>query len=164
MAEFARNPDGTLTQLASPDDCIQEQSVGSTDCGNETGRGFGGAGIAISPGGDSVYVTGISDVAEFARTPVLHTVMVSHHGAGHGLGWNRRDLLPFDLLAHLHGGNAGDPAPAASPGSAFTGWSGGGCSGTGPCQIRLTADTTVAAGSPAVPGAACHRVAVGHQQ
>jgi glucose/arabinose dehydrogenase len=33
----------------------------------------------------------------------------------------------------------------ADPGSAFTGWSGGGCSDTGPCHVTLGADTTVTA-------------------
>jgi hypothetical protein len=31
-------------------------------------------------------------------------------------------------------------------GSTFTGWSGGGCTGTGTCVVTMTADTTVAAG------------------
>jgi hypothetical protein len=35
--------------------------------------------------------------------------------------------------------------PTASAGSVFTGWSGGGCSGTGTCAVNLTADTTVTA-------------------
>jgi hypothetical protein len=41
----------------------------------------------------------------------------------------------------------------ASPatGSSFAGWSGGGCSGTGPCQITLEADTTASAIFEAVP-------------
>ena len=34
---------------------------------------------------------------------------------------------------------------SASVGSAFGGWSGGGCSGTGTCSVTLTADTTVSA-------------------
>ena len=33
----------------------------------------------------------------------------------------------------------------ADPGSAFGGWSGGGCSGTGTCQVAVTAATTVTA-------------------
>jgi len=35
----------------------------------------------------------------------------------------------------------------ASPGllSAFVGWSGGGCSGTGPCTVNLDSNTTVTA-------------------
>jgi hypothetical protein len=35
---------------------------------------------------------------------------------------------------------------AADPGSSFTGWSGGGCSGTNPCTIVMNAATTVTAG------------------
>ena len=34
---------------------------------------------------------------------------------------------------------------SASAGSSFTGWSGGGCSGTGACQVTLAADTNVTA-------------------
>lgn len=34
----------------------------------------------------------------------------------------------------------------ANSGSTFSGWSGGGCSGTGTCSVTLTADTTVTAG------------------
>ena len=49
LAEFVRNADGSLTQLASPNNCIEEQ--GGTDCGDETGHGLstGSAGLAISP-------------------------------------------------------------------------------------------------------------------
>jgi hypothetical protein len=36
-------------------------------------------------------------------------------------------------------------AASADPGSVFSGWSGGGCSGTGDCLVTLTADTTVTA-------------------
>jgi M6 family metalloprotease-like protein len=32
---------------------------------------------------------------------------------------------------------------APAPGSAFTGWSGGGCSGTGTCKVTMNAETTV---------------------
>src|SRR5204862_401115 len=34
---------------------------------------------------------------------------------------------------------------APTTGSAFTGWSGGACTGTGPCTVTLTAATTVTA-------------------
>ena len=38
-------------------------------------------------------------------------------------------------------------ALSAQPGpfSVFMGWSGGGCSGTGPCNVTLAGDTTVTA-------------------
>src|SRR5205823_14053183 len=34
---------------------------------------------------------------------------------------------------------------APATGSTFTGWSGGGCAGTGPCVVTMTAATTVTA-------------------
>jgi hypothetical protein len=38
-----------------------------------------------------------------------------------------------------------------TPGSVFEGWSGGGCAGTGPCQVTLTTSTTVIANIGPVP-------------
>jgi alpha-tubulin suppressor-like RCC1 family protein len=35
--------------------------------------------------------------------------------------------------------------------STFSGWSGGGCSGTGPCRLRMGGDTTVTAGFEKIP-------------
>lgn len=43
---------------------------------------------------------------------------------------------------------------APNPGSRFLGWSGGGCSGTGACQVALDSDTTVGATFAPVPTAA----------
>ena len=40
---------------------------------------------------------------------------------------------------------------AADPGSTFTSWNGGGCSGTGACMVTMTADTTVTADFTAAP-------------
>ncbi len=42
-------------------------------------------------------------------------------------------------------------SPAAAAGSTFTGWNGGGCSGTGTCTILLSSDTTVTATFDAAP-------------
>lgn len=41
--------------------------------------------------------------------------------------------------------NKGTPVTLTASGAGFTGWSGGGCSGTGTCQMTLTTDTTVTA-------------------
>ncbi len=69
IVELARNSDGSLTQLASPNDCIQE--TGGTDCGTTDGHGITNPlGLAISPDGANVYVAaaGARDpLAEFAR-------------------------------------------------------------------------------------------------
>jgi hypothetical protein len=41
--------------------------------------------------------------------------------------------------------------PAAAPGSAFAGWSGGGCSGIGPCAVTMDGDTAVTATFDFIP-------------
>ena len=145
VAEFTRNADGSLTQLASPDNCIQDESAGGEDeCDNENGLGLGGEGVAISPDGTSVYVTGQNDVAEFARTPPA-TLTVSLAGAGAGSGSvsdGTGAIACPSACSHKYA--AGSPVTltaTAASGSAFAGWSGGGCSGTGTCQPTLNADT-----------------------
>lgn len=87
VAQFARRADGSLAQLASPNDCIEEHGAFTPDCGNETGHGVGsgfqGAGLAISPDAANVYTAGDltgGDVAEFARA--LPTLTVSLAGTG----------------------------------------------------------------------------------
>ena len=72
ISEFARNSDGSLAQLPSPNNCIAQTGI-TTSCGNATATGirFPQA-IAVSPDGKNVYVVGtdlnaIGDVAEFAR-------------------------------------------------------------------------------------------------
>ena len=73
LAEFARAADGSLTQLASPNDCIEEQ--GSEEgCGTTDGHGLNGASqVVVSPDDTTVYVATQGDdccdqaVGEFSR-------------------------------------------------------------------------------------------------
>ena len=142
VAEFTRNADGSLTQLASPDNCIQDVSEEGDECDNENGLGLGGQGVAISSDGTSVYVTGPNDVAEFARTPPA-TVTISLAGAGSGAVSDGTGAITCPTTCS-HTYAAGSPimlTAAAGSGSAFAGWSGGGCSGTGTCQLTLSPDT-----------------------
>ncbi len=104
VAEFSIDPStGGLVQLASPDSCIQDVTEEDSECPNENGTGLGGPGIAISPHGDSVYVTGSDDIAEFSRTPVTETLTVSLGGLRRrvGLRRNRRDRLSDDRARTL---------------------------------------------------------------
>ncbi len=75
VAAFARNPDGSLDQLANPNDCLSDDPDGPAgnppaddDCGGVFGLG-GARGIEVAPDDDAVYVaSSTSDsVAEFAR-------------------------------------------------------------------------------------------------
>ena len=148
MAEFARNTDGSLTQLANPDGCIQEEEAGSECPGNESGRGLGGPGVAVSPDGANVYVTGGNNntLAEFARTLVEHTLTVLLAGSGSG--------TVSDQSATLRCSSSCSSAYAAdskvrltatpSAGSTFAGWSGA-CSGAGGCVVTMSDDMAVTA-------------------
>ncbi|HTT31890.1 MAG TPA: beta-propeller fold lactonase family protein [Solirubrobacteraceae bacterium] len=150
VAEFSRNADGSLTQLAVPNNCIQDVSEEGTECGNENGLGLGGQGVAISPDGTSVYVSGQSDIAEFART--LPTLTVSLPGTGTGAVSDGTGAIACpSTCSHAYPVN-GQVTLTASPasGSTFTGW-GGACSGTGTCQVTMSSDMNVMATFTAQP-------------
>ena len=146
VAEFARNAGGSLTQLASPNNCIEEHG-GTGDCGDETGHGLATgtpAGLAISPGGDSVYASGQGAVAEFARS--LPSLAVSLAGAGGGTvsdGTGAIACAPTCSHTYPIGTLVTLTATPAS-GSNFVGWSGA-CSGAGTCQVTMNANQAVTA-------------------
>ncbi len=148
VAEFSRSSaDGSLTQLASPDNCIEDTEDEGSECGTENGLGLGGGGLAISPDGTSVYPTGFEDIAEFSRTPVLHTLTVSLAGSGSGAVSDGTGGIACPTTcsdAYTANSQVTLTAPPDS-GSTFTGWTGGGCSGTGTCQVTMSADTAVTA-------------------
>jgi len=145
LAEFARNAAGSLTQLPSPNNCIEEQ--GGSDCGNETGHGLsdGSAGLAISPGDDTVYATGQDDIAEFARTLPVLTVSLSGPGSGtitDGTG----AISCAPTCSHAYPiGSVVTLTATPRAGSGLASWSGGGCSGNSTCQVTMNADTAVTA-------------------
>jgi hypothetical protein len=148
VVEFARNADGSLSQLASPDNCIEYHLDSPTDCGTTTGHGLGtdlGAGLAISPGAESVYTTGQDGIAEFAR--LLPTLTVSTNGPGSGTvadGTGAISCAPTCSHAYPIGSVV---TLTANPqaGSGLAAWTGGGCSGNGTCQVTMTANTSVTA-------------------
>ena len=147
VAEFARDGStGALTQLATPDSCIQDASADGTECpGNESGSGLGGPGLAISPDGNNVYVTGSDDLAGFAIG--TRTLTVSLGGSGSGAVADGTGAISCPSACSSAYTTDSTVTLTASPasGSTFTGWSGGGCSGTGTCQVVVNADTNVTA-------------------
>jgi len=146
IAEFARSSaDGSLTQLASPDNCIED--TGGTDCGNETGVGLGNGRLAISPDGTSLYATGFGDdIAELSRTPVLYTLTASLAGSGAGgISDGTGALACPPTCSHAYTANSPVTLTATpASGSTFAGWSGA-CSGTGTCQIKMSEEMAVTA-------------------
>jgi DNA-binding beta-propeller fold protein YncE len=154
IAEFARSSSGgSLTQLASPDNCIED--TGGEDCDNETGTGLGGGELAVSPDGTGVYATGFDDVAEFARTPVDYALGVTLAGSGTGgVSDGTGALACPPTCSHAYSANSTVTLTATpASGSTFTGWSGA-CSGASVCQITMSAAMNVTATfaqSPGVP-------------
>ena len=73
VAEFSRNSDGTLTQLAAPNDCIEGvNDPNPTQCGTTDAVGLNGATAIVEGTGasDNVYVGSVDQlgsIAEFAR-------------------------------------------------------------------------------------------------
>lgn len=69
VVALARAGDGTLSGLAAPDDCIQQEGASGGTCGNTSGHGLSDPlGVAVSPDGANVYtVASGGAVAEFAR-------------------------------------------------------------------------------------------------
>jgi M6 family metalloprotease-like protein len=78
---------------------------------------------------------------------VLPTLTVAKSGSGSGTVTS--DLAGItcgsDCAESYLSGTTVTLTAAYAPGSKFTGWSGGGCSGTGSCVVSLSADTTVTA-------------------
>ena len=151
VAEFTRNSaDGSLTQLA---ESRQLHRAGGFGVRERNGIGLGGGGLAISPDGASLYATGTDDIAEFSRTPVLHTLTVSTQGSGAGSVSDGANQIACPSTCS-HSYTANTPVTlTATPvsGSTFTGWSGA-CSGAGTCQLTMSADMSVTATFTSNPG------------
>ena len=80
-------------------------------------------------------------------TPILHTLTVLRAGAGSGtvtsspIGIN----CGADCVEDYPQGTTVTRTAMPSAGSMFTGWSGGGCTGTGTCMVTMSMATTVTA-------------------
>jgi glucose/arabinose dehydrogenase len=107
--------------------------------------GWSGGGCA-GTGACTVTVTGATAVsAAFGLSSFTLTVERSGTGSGTITSADGRIGCPVTCATGYASGTTVTLAASADAGSAFTGWSGGGCSGTGPCAVTLGADTTVTA-------------------
>jgi concanavalin A-like lectin/glucanase superfamily protein/List-Bact-rpt repeat protein len=93
----------------------------------------------------TVRVTATKTVtAAFQAIPLRLTVTKA--GTGNGLVASAAGIACGGVCTRvLNGGTALQLVATPDAGSTFVGWSGGGCSGAGPCSLTLTAVTTVTA-------------------
>jgi hypothetical protein len=115
--------------------------AGSTFTG-WSGGGCGGTGTCQVTLNADTTVT-----AAFTLNAVQHTLTVSKSGTGIGtVSSNPAGITCGATCNHpFDEGSLITLTAAAGVNSTFAGWSGGGCSGTGTCQVTLSADKTVTA-------------------
>ncbi|MBE7447929.1 MAG: hypothetical protein HS111_03260 [Kofleriaceae bacterium] len=149
------NGAGTVTSapggISCPGDCAEAYTHGSTvrltatPTTGSTFTGWSGGGCSGTGVCDVSMTAARSVQATFALT--THTLTVSRAGNGAGTitstpagiacGADCTETVTFGATLTL--------AAEAATGSTFTGWSGGGCSGTDTCVVTVTAATTVTA-------------------
>jgi hypothetical protein len=131
-------PDGHFTFL----DPVSSTSLRVT--GLEPGVVYLFGVATIGPTGDSDPVFDEGNVALPAANRQL-TVAKAGTGAGTVTSTPAGISCGGTCSASFTSGTNVTLSASASPGSAFAGWSGGGCSGFGACVVTLNSDTTVTA-------------------
>jgi Divergent InlB B-repeat domain len=101
--------------------------------------------VATNVGGETIDADPVDGI-EFT-TVERHTLTVSKSGAGSGTVTSAPGGISCgsDCTGDFNEGSTVTLTASAAAGSTFTGWSGGGCSGTGPCTVDVGADATVTA-------------------
>jgi hypothetical protein len=125
----------------------------TTSCTVATNAGYtltNISGCAGTPGTMSPYTTGaISAACTVTATYTLNTYALTVAKAGSGAGTVTSAPAGINCgatcSANYNYGTAITLTAAPNVGSTFTGWSGGGCTGTGTCVVTLTAATNVTA-------------------
>jgi Divergent InlB B-repeat domain len=141
---------GDLTPVATSDAGAGECSEGGRSVGFTTVPGTTYHFAIDGAGGDQGHFL------LHLRAPHLLPNTLSVATSGDGGGMVRSSLAGIDCSAScshdFEEGAAIVLTATPVPGSTFAGWSGGGCSGTAPCQLALDADTVVTATFQQVDG------------
>ena len=94
-----------------------------------------------------VTIGAVDATVEANFSEITHTVSVTKHGSGDGTVTADRGAIVCGSICSAVYPETGIVTLTAAPAahSRFDGWSGAGCSGTGPCVVSAEADQTVAA-------------------
>jgi hypothetical protein len=110
---------------------------------------------ALACAATTLCVAGDASGNELAGTPPLQQLAVDLGGTGSGTVTSGDGTIscPGSCSSGFAQGSQVTLTATAASGSTFTGWSGGGCSGTGTCMVTMSADQTVTATFSASPPA-----------
>jgi hypothetical protein len=102
-------------------------------------------------------VTMNSDQSVNAQFSVIYTLTVGESGVGTGVVVDNTSAISCQptCSASYDGGTTVTLTATASANSAFAGWSGAGCSGTGPCVVTLNSNEIVTANFALTAASAC---------
>lgn len=147
----------TGTGISCPSTCSASYDDGTTvDLSatpepNSVFTGWSGGGCSGTAACQVVLNADTTVTATFA--PVQHqlTITLDGNGSGSGTVTGPSISCPDTCSASYDEGTIVDLTATPDPNSEFIGWTGGGCSGTGTCQVVLGADTTVIATFDLVP-------------
>lgn len=140
---------GTCNTTYSADTPVILQAVAAD--GGHTFLGWTGEGCA-GTGPCHVVMSQARTVTATFGAPHLLTIVTA--GSGHGIVTSTPVAIACTRTAAAQSGTCAAPLPegttltltaTAAAGHAFTGWTGGGCSGTVPCQVTMTEARTVTA-------------------
>jgi hypothetical protein len=146
---------GTVTSSPSGIDCggdceeeYEEGKVVTLTAAADTGNEFTGwSGGGCSGTGNCMVAMGAAKSVSAGFAPIPGQFGVKVVKAGSGIGTVTSSPAGIDCggdceQAYTEGQTITLSA-AAEPGSIFSGWSGGGCSGTGACEVTASAEVTV---------------------
>jgi hypothetical protein len=153
---------GTVTSADPGINCGATCGAGFADGTNEVltatpdaGSRFAGWIDCDSQNGATCTMSMTSDKTVTATFNAVHTLSVATTGSGSGSVSSNPSGVNCGAVCSVlfDEGTAVTLTAAPGSGSTFTGWSGGGCSGTDPCVVTMSADQNVSANFDQTPAA-----------